>query len=78
MPLLVQHSLISGKTGAVLDGVLFVSSTAVRERSFNDGKLLPCALNDVTVISYIVNGLRFSTVVEFPDSSTCQTIDPIN
>jgi len=65
MPLLVQHSLMSGRAGAVSDSVLFVSSVDVSERNLIDGKLLPWRLYDVTVTSYMTNGLRFSMMVEF-------------
>ena len=65
MPLLVQHSLMSGRAGAVSDSVLFVSSVDVSERTLIEGKLLPWRLYDVTVTSYMTNGFRLSMTVEF-------------
>ena len=59
-----------GKDGAANPGVLFIWEVSVKERIFSDGKLLPCLLKDVTVISYMVKGVRLSTVVEFWSAGT--------
>lgn len=59
-----------GKDGAATPDVLFIREDSVKDRIFNEGKLLPCLLKDVTVISYMVKGVRLSTVVEFWSAGT--------